>query len=856
MTPMMLQYMEIKNKYPDHILFFRLGDFYEMFHEDARIASRELDLVLTGRDCGEEKRADMCGIPYHSYENYVKKLVEKGYKIAICEQLEPPKPGKDLVKREVIKVITPGTVTEDTLLDSKSNNFLSAVYINGTSAAIAFLDIADGRIFATSAGAENFADTASNLINEMASYLPSELLINVNISVLPELERYVTGFLKCAVAEHDNLFDVSASERAIMGESACRDTLPPTDEALRRAVGALLLYLDETQLKNRQQIKELCLYDESMYLAVEAASRRGLELCETMRGREKKGSVLSVLDHTKTAVGARLLKRWLEKPLMSCTAIRERQDAVEYMASDALMRDAVMKILCDTADLERTVMRITCANASARDLKAVEKTLKLFLEAGELIYAAPAGKLRRIYESVYLNNKDTIEYIISLIGESIKEDPLFVVREGGMIKDGYNAQVDEFRAILRDGKEYLKTIESAERELTGIKNLKIAYNKVFGHYIEVTNSYLSLVPDRYIRKQTLVGGERFITEELKDIEAKILGAGDGVKALEYELFMEILHKVASFEPLIRSVSDAISQIDVFASLAKAACDYNYVRPVVDTGDELILKDARHPVVERVLENFFVPNDTALDLKDNKVMIITGPNMAGKSTYMRQVAIITLMAQMGSFVPASYAKIGVVDKIFTRIGASDDLASGQSTFMLEMTEVAYILKNATKRSLILYDEIGRGTSTFDGMSIAKAIAEYTARTIGARTMFATHYHELSSLEKEIEGTKNYNIAAKKKGDTITFLRKIVPGAADDSYGIEVAKLAGVPDDVISRAKLNLRSLENDAPKKIDTSALPVADDSEIIKALRMIDINDTTPFEALSLLAGLVKMLDE
>ena len=861
MTPMMEQYFEIKNQYKDYLLFYRLGDFYEMFFDDAILASRELELTLTGRDCGEAERAPMCGVPFHSSEGYIGKLIEKGYKVAICEQTEDPALAKGLVKREVIRVVTPGTLIETNLLTENKNNYLCSVYLGDYECGLCFADISTAQIYATSFSGD---EVISRLCNEIGTYQPREVITNVSSQKLGEAETLIRDRLSAMLGDRESARFDHASAKAIVEEQFCdsvrEDTL--SDHSLVCALGALISYIADTQKNDISHIKNLTVYNDSQYLGMDINTRRNLEISETMRSKEKKGSLIWVLDKTHTAVGARLLRNWLEHPLLSTSRISARQDAVEEFFGDYMLREEIGILLDGVLDLERLLTKAIYGTANGKDLRAISATTAMLPELKEKLSTCRSSELSKIYSEL-----DTLEDVSQRINSAICEDPPFALREGGIIADGYDQDVDELRSIMRDGKGWLEKIAAEEREATGIKNLKISYNKVFGYYIEVTKSFVNLVPDRYIRKQTLANCERYITQELKEMESKILGAVDKLSSLEYEIFCTVRDFVAENGARIRSAAENIAKIDVYLSLATVAVRNKYIRPEVDDSDVISIKDGRHPVVEQfVKDTYFVPNDAELDTGHNRLMLITGPNMAGKSTYMRQVAIIVLMAQIGSFVPANEARIGVVDKLFTRVGASDDLASGQSTFMLEMNEVAYILRNATKKSLIIYDEVGRGTSTFDGMSIAKAIVEYTSsRKIGAKTLFATHYHELTSLEDEIDGVVNYNIAAKKRGDNITFLRKIVRGSTDDSYGIEVAKLAGIPSEVIKRAKEVLASVEATAKaisvsetkkEDIDDTLITFDDciNDQIIEELKAVDINTLSPYEAMSFLFNLQKRL--
>lgn len=869
-TAMMEQYLRLKEKYPDHILFFRLGDFYEMFYDDAKIASRELELTLTGRDCGEEERAPMCGIPYHACEPYIGRLISRGYKVAICEQVGDVTPGKGPMERRIVRVITPGTVFESTLLDEKQNNYLSTIYYNAASDRIGlcFCDISSATVSATSFPLED----ESRLINELGTYMPSEIITNVDEKKLPRTFLFIEERISAAVTKNDSNRFNYAECRALCDKQfgVSQKALPEQDDEVTCAAGALLSYVAETQLTDISYIKELSVYSGSHFLEIDINTRRNLELTETMRSREKRGTLLWVLDRTKSAMGARLLRNWVEHPLVNTSRIVRRQAAIAELADDFMLREEISRLLSEVLDLERLITKVGFGTANGRDLRAIYKTLEVIPKLRLLLKDCKSDELHEIYEKL-----DELDDVRTLIRENIAEDPPISLRDGGIIADGANEDIDYLRGIMRDGKGWVSEIEAKEREATGIKNLRIGYNKVFGYYIEVTKSFINQVPDRYIRKQTLVNCERYITEELKEREATILGAEEKLKTLEYELFCSVRSRVAEATSRIRNSAALIARTDVYCSLADVAKQYNYTRPEVDYSDVIEIKDGRHPVVERfVRDTYFVPNDTLLDTSYNRLMIITGPNMAGKSTYMRQVALIVVMAQIGSFVPAKEARIGIVDKLFTRVGASDDLASGQSTFMLEMSEVSYILANATRRSLIIYDEIGRGTSTYDGLAIARAVAEYThSRKIGARTMFATHYHELTVLEDELEGAINYNIAAKKRGSDITFLRKIVRGGTDDSFGIEVAKLAGLPSEVIKRARAILDEIEshgtperktkageNDVPALSGTMdmamSLVTPTEREVTERIRAADPNTMTPIEAINLIYEIKKMLEQ
>lgn len=859
---MMLQYFDIKNQYKDHLLFYRLGDFYEMFFDDAKTASRELDLTLTGRDCGMPERAPMCGVPFHSADSYIARLIAKGYKIAICEQTEDPALAKGLVKREVIRVITPGTVTESGMLNEGQNNYLCAICFSGASVGLSFADISTAKVCAT-----QLTDAGTDKIcSELAAFAPKEILSNADRTDYPELYTFAKDRLGAFFDDtRGELFEngnFSELEARFGKEVFASHGLGAGSPAVT-ALDALVRYIRETQKVDLTYINTLEYYTNELYLGLDVNTRRSLELCETLRTKEKRGTLLWVLDRTKTAMGARLLRKWLEQPLVSVGAILNRQQAVAELADGYIEKEELQNLLSSVGDLERLMTKIVYNTAGGKDLRALYQTISVLAPVREQLKGMVSPELAKLHGDL-----DELSDIGAYIDRAIVEEPPFSIREGGFIKKGFSPEIDELNAIQADGKSWIASVEQSERELTGIKGLKIGYNRVFGYYIEVTNSYKEQVPDRYIRKQTLTGCERYITQELKDMEAKILGAKDKVCALEYEEFQKLRSFIAENVLRVQKTADILSKLDVYVSLADVAVRNNYVCPEVDASDAIVIKDGRHPVVEKFLKNeMFVPNDVNLN-ESERLMLITGPNMAGKSTYMRQTALIILMAQIGSFVPASSARIGVVDKLFTRIGASDDLAAGQSTFMLEMTECAYILKNATARSFILYDEIGRGTSTYDGMSIARAIIEYTvSKKLYAKTMFATHYHELTELEDLCRGVVNYNIVAKKRGDELIFLRKIVRGAADESYGIEVAKLAGVPDEVVKRAGKILASIDEHAPVDPKKNLLPKTDGGiatlgletivydKVCEDIKKLDVNTLTPIEALGKLYEMKKILE-
>ena len=864
LSPMMEQYFQIKQNYADTLLFFRLGDFYEMFFEDAKIASKELELVLTGRDCGQEERAPMCGVPFHSADSYIAKLVSRGYKVAICEQVEDPATAKGIVKRDVVRIVTPGTVIESNMLDEGKNNFLASVYITDKSCGAAFVDVSTGEVHL-----DSFKDgsDANRLMNQLGCFNPSEVLLNKYASSIKEVVRFINDRLsaRTQVLNEEDYNETLCKEQVIshINENSEDYAEFNRNNALLLAFGSALNYLENAQKTKLENINDVEFFGADKFLSLDLTARRNLELTETQIRREKKGSLLWVLDHTKTAMGKRLIRNWVEQPLLNFSLISARQNAVEELTNNTILLDTEMSLLSDMYDLERIMTRIVYGTANAKELRTLSLTIDKLQGIKASLSDVKSKMLNEIFDEI-----DLLDDVNLLINSSIVDEPPLSVREGGMIRSGYNEELDSLHDIVANGKGYLTAVEQSEQEKTGIKKLKIGYNRVFGYYIEVTNSFKDLVPEHYIRKQTLANCERYITQELKELESKVLGAQERIVRIEFELFSEIRSKIANELERVRVTGKAVARLDVLCSLAYTAVTNNYVRPTVDTSDDIIIKDGRHPVVELMLGGApFVPNDTHLDCGDYRSAIITGPNMAGKSTYMRQVALIVLMAQIGSFVPASSAKIGIVDKIFTRVGASDDLSQGQSTFMLEMTEVADILKNATSKSLIVFDEIGRGTSTFDGMSIARAVLEYTAnkKKIGAKTLFATHYHELTELENTVDGVKNYNTSVKKRGDDITFLRRIVKGAADGSYGVEVAKLAGVPKDVVENAKVILKSLESQQSVSLGVAPTVKADEPEemqlsfatsgkenFVEKVKNIDVNTLTPIEALTKLFELQK----
>ena len=865
LSPMMKQYFEIKEKNKDSILFFRLGDFYEMFFDDAKLASRELDLTLTGRDCGQKERAPMCGVPFHSCESYIARLVQKGYKVAICEQTEDPAKAKGLVKRDIIRVITPGTVIESGMLDEGKNNFISSAFMANKKIGLSFCDISTGELFITEISGEDLQD---QLQDQLISYNPKEILIGGEIVNFKTLPNFIKEKLSASVEMiTDDEFGYSICLDAMKKQFKENDVNSIKDKKeMVSSVGALLSYLKVTQITGYERINTFEVYNENQYMNLDYNTRRNLELTRTMMNKEKKGSLIWLLDKTKTAMGKRLLRYWLEHPLLNIGTILNRQSAIADLVDDTVQRLEITESLIGIFDIERLMTKIVYGNANARELRSLCGAFENLPQIKNLISKFDSSLMRKLTEDI-----DTLEDIHQLIDTAIEEEPPFSVREGGLIKEGYNEELDAVRSDMNNSTSLLAQIELEQKEKTGIPKLKVGYNRVFGYYIEVTNSYKDKVPEEYIRKQTLANCERYITQELKDLEGRILGAKDRSFGMEYAIFDEIRKVVANNLDRIEKTAKAIATLDVLTSLANVASDNNYTRPEVNQSNKIILKDSRHPVVEALLSGApFVPNDVTLDNDSNRVAIITGPNMAGKSTYMRQVALIVLMAQMGSFVPASYAEIGVVDSIFTRVGASDDLASGQSTFMVEMNEVANIVKKATKNSLLILDEIGRGTSTYDGMSIARAVLEFVAdkKKLGAKALFATHYHELTVMENLLDGVKNYNIAVKKRGDDITFLRRIIPGGADDSYGIEVAKLAGLPDWIIKRAKEILKELTSGKTDDKETFANISSHSSEedmqlslldtasnaVTDKLKSVDVNTLTPIEAMNLLYELKNMI--
>ena len=860
LTPMQRQYHAIKERNQDCILFFRLGDFYEMFDEDAKLAARELDLTLTTRDRGKpkEEQTPMCGVPYHSVDSYIARLVQKGYKVAICEQMEDPATAKGIVERDITRIVTPGTVTESCMLDESRNNYIGCVYGESGKFGLAFCDVSTGAFFSTIC-----ADPQS-VASELGRFAPSEVLrygTNVDCEAI---EDAIFRRLSCCVDEGQaELFRLEQAENLLerhFGASLSQLGLSGMPAAII-ASGALLQTLLTLQKNDLKHIRQLQYYTTGKFMELDLDARRNLELTETMRSKEKKGTLLWVLDKTHTAMGGRMLRSWLEKPLLDPVEISRRHGAVEELVDSVIIRGELEEALRDVTDLERVMTRIVTGTVNCRDLLGLARGFRALPEVKAQLSKMESPLLRKLEQAI-----DPLADCADLIENTIVDEPPLTIREGGIIRPGANEEADRLRSIMDGGKDIILAIEASEREKTGIRTLKVGFNRVFGYYIEVSKSFMDQVPGHYIRKQTLANCERYITQELKELENQVLTAKDRLTALEYQIFTNLREHLAQQAARVQLTAAAVAAADTLCSLAAVAVQRGYCRPEITLGREITIRDGRHPVVEAMLkDSLFVPNDTHLGADDNQVSIITGPNMAGKSTYMRQVALIVLMAQMGSFVPARSAKIGLVDRVFTRIGASDDLASGQSTFMVEMAEVASILKYATSRSLLILDEIGRGTSTYDGMAIARAVLEYAAnpKRLGAKTLFATHYHELSTMEDKLPNVKNYNIAVKKRGDQMIFLRKIVPGATDDSYGIEVAKLAGIPNVVISRAREILEELETEgvvhAPvvqkEPEDQVSMMDLTGQQIISALSAITVETLTPIEAMNELYKLKKMLD-
>ncbi len=846
MSPMMSKYLQTKEEYPDCILFYRLGDFYEMFYDDALTASRELELTLTGKNCGLSERAPMCGVPFHSAATYIQRLVAKGYKVAICEQLEDAKEAKGLVDRGVVRVVTAGTVTDENMLDEKKNNYLCILFKNDT-CGIAFCDISTSEVYVTELS-DGF------VASEIARYAPSEIIMNPQGAKV--FEKELSGRISASISTFDEEYFLADSE--LISRQFKNGAASALAASAMSAVCAMIKYLEHTQKSRVSYVDTLTVYAATEFMSIDSATRRNLEITETMRDKAKRGSLLGILDRTKTSMGARKLKQWLEKPLINSIEINKRLYAVDELSKDIMLLDDFCELLSGIYDISRILSRISLGSASPRDMLSLKISLSKLPALKTLLSKTSSQLLGTMY-----NSFDDMQDIAGLLDAAIADEVPLSIKDGGVIKGGYSNELDELRRMAKDGRAWILSAEAEERERTGIKNLKISYNKIFGYYIEVTKLNADMVPDYYIRKQTLVNAERYITPQLKEMENKVLSASEQFISLETEIFEYIREKVAGEVDRLKNTCEIISAVDALCSLAQVANKNGYTMPEVTEGTELVITDGRHPVVEKNLkDSIFVPNDTTLDSRENRELIITGPNMAGKSTYMRQVALITLMAQIGSFVPARYAKIGVVDKIFTRVGASDDIAQGQSTFMLEMVEVANILKNATAKSLVILDEIGRGTSTFDGLSIAWAVAEYMHDKIGAKTLFATHYHELITLENSFSGIKNYSVAVKKHGDDITFLRKIIRGGTDDSFGIEVSALAGVPKSVIRRAKDILQGIESGntesqapiSPIRESSPQIGFEDNiaNEILDELKIMDVTTYTPIEALNKLYELTK----
>ncbi len=866
MTPMMQQYMKTKEEYKDCILFYRLGDFYEMFFEDALTASKELEITLTGKNCGMEERAPMCGVPFHAVDSYLNKLVSRGYKVAICEQVEDPKLAKGIVKREVVRVVTPGTNTDIQALDESRNNYIMCIVYLDDRYGIAIADVSTGDYFVTE------LSDSTRLKDELFKFMPTEIICNEAF--------YMSGMDMEDLRERLGI-TISALDSWYFDDDLCKNKLTEHFHAANMqalgledfncgsiSAGALLIYLYETQKNSLAHLTHIQVYTTGAYMLLDSSTRRNLELCETLREKQKRGSLLWVLDKTKTAMGARALRKYIEQPLVDKKEILKRQDAVEELKGNAISREELREYLGPVYDLERLITKITYQSANPRDMLAFKNSLAMLPSVRYILEEMQSELLQTLYQDL-----DPLEDLCQLIEHAIAEEPPIAMRDGGIIREGFDPEVDRLKKARTEGKTWLAKLEAEEREKTGIKNLKIKYNKVFGYYLEVTNSFKDKVPDYYTRKQTLANAERYITPELKELEDTILGAEDKLCALEYDLYCQVRDSVGAEVERIQKTAKAVAHLDAIASLALVAERNNYVRPKLNEKGIIDIKNGRHPVVECMIPNdMFIANDTYLDDKKHRISIITGPNMAGKSTYMRQSALIVLMAQIGSFVPATAANIGLVDRIFTRVGASDDLASGQSTFMVEMTEVANILRNATSKSLLVLDEIGRGTSTFDGLSIAWAVVEYISdpKLLGAKTLFATHYHELTELEGKIDNVNNYCIAVKEKGDDIVFLRKIVAGGADKSYGIQVAKLAGVPDLVIERAKEIVEELSDEdittrvqeisskaqVPKRkkvkrydeVDMAQFSLFDtvkDDDVLTELKELDVSNMTPMDALN-----------
>ncbi len=863
LSPMMQQYMDIKDKHRDCILFFRLGDFYEMFFEDAVLASRELELTLTGKNCGQEERAPMCGVPFHSAENYIAKLVSKGYKVAICEQTEDPAMAKGLVKRDVIQIVTPGTVTSQSMLKENENNYICSVFANDNNMGIAYCDISTGELNVTEFREENSQEI---LVNELVKIKAKEVLINKSYAdqySMEEIELNIDAFFNCLDENYykedtitDTIlrhFNVKSMKGLGISDIKCGQT----------ALGALLIYLFEMQKQSLCHIKNINFYEIGKHMSLDKATIRNLEITETLYDKKIQGSLLGVLDKTHTAMGSRKMKKWLREPLNKASEINERLDAVEVMSDDFLMRNNTKEALKKIYDLERLAGRIACGNANGKDLIALRNSLYVLPEIKQDLFNSSSTLLRNINKDI-----NPLESVCELISNSISEEPPFTIKEGGIIKDSFSEELDHLKSSIKDSQSWIAALEGKERERTGIKNLKVGFNKIFGYYLEITKSYFDLIPENYIRKQTLVNCERFITPELKETESLVLNAEAKINKLEYDIFVNVREKIQDFIGEIQVTSSAISALDVIISFAEVSSELSYVKPVVTEEKELFIEKGRHPVIEQTIKNgLFVSNNIYINDSDSSMLLITGPNMAGKSTYMRQTALIVLMAQAGCFVPCEYAKIGVVDRIFTRIGASDNLAQGQSTFFVEMSELAYILNASTDRSLIILDEIGRGTSTYDGLSIAWAVVEHLCNsTKHIRTLFATHYHELTSLEGKLTGFKNFNVGVVEENGNIVFLHKIVEGSASRSYGIHVAKLAGVPYSVIERAKDKLQELEENKELSVVTKESNAKENEQIsffsfapnkvVERLKALDLMEIKPSEAFKILEELKDAADD
>ncbi len=866
-SPMMKQYFQVKKEHPSSILFFRLGDFYEMFFNDAKTVSQELDLTLTSKECGQDEKAPMCGIPFHSAEGYISRLLVKGYRVTICDQVEDPKLAKGLVKREVVRVITPGTVLEGSMLDESRNNYICSICYHGSEAGICFADVSTGELYAGRLDAASPQDMTRELENRLSRYGPREILINPQATDLTELAVFIRDRLHASVECMDQeIYQSEMAQTVVVKQFGGKDLeqLSLGDKPLTvLAIAALLDYLSRTQITGLERMTEIELEADAAYMSLDLNTVRNLELVETMRNKERKGSLLWVLDRTRTPMGKRLIRAWLERPLLSPAKITLRLNAVEELTQSQRLLDDLDAQLTGIHDLERIMTRIVYGSANGRELRSLCAALQKLPGLKAILDSCQATLLGDLNCEI-----DGLEDVAQLIDEAIDENPPFTIREGKLIRKGFSPELDAIRSDMTGGQALIASVEARERERTGIPKLKVGFNRVFGYYIEVTNSYKSQVPEDYIRKQTLTGSERYITQELKDLENRVLGAHDRSIEMEGKIFEEIRRKVAQELTRVQSSAKAVAALDVLGSFATVAVKNDYTRPVVNVSGKLYIKDGRHPVVEALLHDTpFVPNDVDMDMNDTRVAIITGPNMAGGTTHIRETALITIMAQTGCFVPAAVAEIGIVDGIYTRVGASDDLSAGQSTFMIEMSEVAEIMKNATGKSLIIFDEIGRGTSTFDGMSIARAVLEYVQdpKQIGAKTLFATHYHELTEMESLLPGVKNFNIAVKKRGDDITFLRRILRGGADDSFGIEVAKLAGVPDKVIRRAKQVLAELEGSSGEYTAQQAAahsveePVqltmeSTEGEVLQKLRGLDVNALTPIQCMNALFELSSML--